>query len=160
MCTRSEVVSLGNKPYLIASKLLLHQQPDFFCTQLTIILDSQPRSFVWTCNQLYWLATGVCLQSPGLTGDSWGAYREHETKFLVRTLVSNLRVGANWRSVIGAMARAVVMHREGSRVPKARLDAAATAASEAYHVRMLCSPCFHRNRRCKMVGNGPGSAAV
>ena len=60
--------------------------------------------------------------------------REHETKFLVRTLVSNLRVGANWRSVIGAMARAVVMHREGPRVPKARLDAAATAASEAYHV--------------------------
>lgn len=32
------------------------------------------------------------------------------------------------------MARAVVMHREGPRVPKARLDAAATAASEAYHV--------------------------
>lgn len=62
------------------------------------------------------------------------ACREHETKFLVRTLVSNLRVGANWRSVIGAMARAVVMHREGSRVAKARLDAAATAASEAYHV--------------------------
>ena len=61
-------------------------------------------------------------------------HREHETKFLVRTLVSNLRVGANWRSVIGAMARAVVMHREGPRVPKARLDAAATAASEAYHV--------------------------
>ncbi|KAA6428449.1 MAG: DNA ligase [Trebouxia sp. A1-2] len=60
--------------------------------------------------------------------------REHETKFLVRTLVSNLRVGANWRSVIGAMARAVVLHREGPRVPKARLDAAATAASEAYHV--------------------------
>lgn len=60
--------------------------------------------------------------------------REHETKFLVRTLVSNLRVGANWRSVIGAMARAVVLHREGSRVSKARLDAAATAASEAYHV--------------------------
>ena len=65
-----------------------------------------------------------------------GAYREHETKFLVRTLVSNLRVGANWRSVIGAMARAVVMHREGFRVPKARLDAAATKASEAYHVGM------------------------
>lgn len=60
--------------------------------------------------------------------------REHETKFLVRTLVSNMRVGANWRSVIGAMARAVVLHREGPRVGKARLDAAATAASEAYHV--------------------------
>lgn len=52
----------------------------------------------------------------------------------MRTLVSNLRVGANWRSVIGAMARAVVLHKEGPRVSKARLDAAATAASEAYHV--------------------------
>lgn len=70
-----------------------------------------------------------------VTGEYWSC-REHETKFLVRTLVSNLRVGANWRSVIGAMARAVVMHREGPRVPKARLDAAATAASEAYHVGM------------------------
>ena len=65
---------------------------------------------------------------------SFQLFREHETKFLVRTLVSNLRVGANWRSVIGAMARAVVLHREGSRVSKARLDAAATAASEAFHV--------------------------
>ena len=32
------------------------------------------------------------------------------------------------------MARAVVLHREGPRVTKARLDAAATAASEAFHV--------------------------
>ncbi len=76
-------------------------------------------------------ATRLCTRSP--QNPSLHC-REHETKFLVRTLVSNLRVGANWRSVIGAMARAVVMHREGPRVPKARLDAAATAASEAYHV--------------------------
>ena len=68
--------------------------------------------------------------------------REHETKFLVRTLVSNLRVGANWRSVIGAMARAVVLHREGPRVSKARLDAAATAASEAFHV-SVCNCRFY-----------------
>ena len=34
-----------------------------------------------------------------------------ETRFLVRTLVQNLRVGANWRSIIGALARAVQMHR-------------------------------------------------
>ena len=70
--------------------------------------------------------------------------REHETKFLVRTLVSNLRVGANWRSVIGAMARAVVLHKEGSRVSKARLDAAATAASEAFHVGVSCSKCIQQ----------------
>lgn len=70
--------------------------------------------------------------------------REHETKFLVRTLVSNLRVGANWRSVIGAMARAVVLHKEGPRVSKARLDAAATAASEAFHVRISCSKCIQQ----------------
>ncbi|KAK9829240.1 hypothetical protein WJX72_004715 [[Myrmecia] bisecta] len=60
--------------------------------------------------------------------------RESETKFLVRTLVQNLRVGANWRSVIGALARAVVVHQEGLALPKARLDAAAAAASNAFHL--------------------------
>jgi hypothetical protein len=34
-----------------------------------------------------------------------------ETRYLVRTLVQNLRVNANWRSVIGALARAIVLHR-------------------------------------------------
>ncbi|KAK9865080.1 hypothetical protein WJX84_011403 [Apatococcus fuscideae] len=59
--------------------------------------------------------------------------RECETRYLVRTLVQNLRVGANWRSVIGALARAIVIHQQGPRVPKQRLEAAATAASAAFH---------------------------
>ncbi|KAK9840432.1 hypothetical protein WJX74_009841 [Apatococcus lobatus] len=59
--------------------------------------------------------------------------REIETKYLVRTLVQNLRVGANWRSVIGALARAIVIHQQGARVPKQRLEAAAAAASAAFH---------------------------
>jgi hypothetical protein len=43
-------------------------------------------------------------------------------------------VGANWRSVIGALARAVLQHREACRPTKARADAAAAAAVEAFHV--------------------------
>lgn len=48
--------------------------------------------------------------------------------------MQNLRVGANWRSVIGPMARAVAIHREGPRCPKATLDKAAAAATAAYHL--------------------------
>ncbi|KAL4435464.1 hypothetical protein ABPG77_006226 [Micractinium sp. CCAP 211/92] len=62
------------------------------------------------------------------------ACREAETKFIVRTLIQALRVGANWRSVIPAIGRAVLLHREGAKVPKARLDAAAAAATAAFHV--------------------------
>ena len=60
--------------------------------------------------------------------------RDCETRYLVRTLVQNLRVGANWRSVIGSLARAVLLESEANRPAKARLDAAATAAVEAFHV--------------------------
>jgi hypothetical protein len=48
------------------------------------------------------------------------ACRECEPRFLARTLVRNLRVGANWRSVVPALARAVVLHLEGPRVGKVR----------------------------------------
>ena len=49
----------------------------------------------------------------------------------MRTLVANLRVGANWRSVIGSLARAVLLHAEPERRPtKARLDAAAAAGAD------------------------------
>ena len=36
-----------------------------------------------------------------------------ETRYIVRTLVQNLRVNANWRSIIGPLARAVIMHEPG-----------------------------------------------
>ena len=56
-----------------------------------------------------------------------------ETRYIVRTLVQNLRVNANWRSIIGPLARAVIMHRDGAGAPKAALDAAAAAALDAFH---------------------------
>ncbi|KAL6766970.1 LIG6 [Auxenochlorella protothecoides x Auxenochlorella symbiontica] len=63
------------------------------------------------------------------------ACREGEVRYVVRTLVQGLRVGASWRSVIPALARAVLMHVEGTpRLPRARLDAAAAAATAAFHV--------------------------
>jgi DNA ligase-1 len=37
--------------------------------------------------------------------------RDIETKYLVRTLVQNLRVGAGWRSVLGPLAKAALLHR-------------------------------------------------
>lgn len=60
--------------------------------------------------------------------------REHETQYLVRTLVQNLRVGAGWRSVVPALARASVMAREGTHVSKQRLEQAANAGVAAFHL--------------------------
>lgn len=37
--------------------------------------------------------------------------KDVETKYLVRTLVQNLRVGAGWRSVLGPLAKAALLHR-------------------------------------------------
>lgn len=39
------------------------------------------------------------------------ACRGPEVKFLTRTVIANLRVGANWRSVIGPLAMAATLHR-------------------------------------------------
>lgn len=39
-----------------------------------------------------------------------------ETKYLVRMLAQNLRVGANWRSIVSALARAVLLHRSAGAV--------------------------------------------
>lgn len=44
-------------------------------------------------------------------GCGGGSRRGVETKYLVRMLAQNLRVGANWRSIVGALARAVLLHR-------------------------------------------------
>lgn len=66
----------------------------------------------------------------------------------MRTLVQNLRVGANWRSVIGPLAKAVVLHKEGMRVPKAQLDAAAMAASQAFHVSCSVHSCVSLSLSC------------
>eukprot|EP00775_Hariotina_reticulata_P004079 gene4079-4326_t len=48
--------------------------------------------------------------------------RDVEPKYLVRTLIQNLRVGAGWRSVLGPLAKAALLHRK-------MLAHAATAAT-------------------------------
>ena len=51
----------------------------------------------------------------------------------MRTLISNLRVGANWRSVIPGLARAFVAH-DKAKASKAEMDAASAKVSEAFHL--------------------------
>ncbi|CAG9464257.1 unnamed protein product [Pedinophyceae sp. YPF-701] len=66
------------------------------------------------------------------------ACRGCEMRFLVRTLSSNLRVGAGWRTVLAALGRAALLdeeRRNGSAptsVPKKRLDAAGQLVLDAY----------------------------
>ena len=60
--------------------------------------------------------------------------REEEPKYIVRTLISNLRVGANWRSVIPGLARAFVLHEKGPKATKGEMDAASAKVSEAFHL--------------------------
>eukprot|EP00191_Tetraselmis_sp_GSL018_P013531 CAMPEP_0177586320 /NCGR_PEP_ID=MMETSP0419_2-20121207/5006_1 /TAXON_ID=582737 /ORGANISM="Tetraselmis sp., Strain GSL018" /LENGTH=1454 /DNA_ID=CAMNT_0019076197 /DNA_START=342 /DNA_END=4706 /DNA_ORIENTATION=+ len=61
--------------------------------------------------------------------------REEETRFIVRMLVQNLRVGANWRSVIGALGRAAALHHAKDGLPtKKQLEIAEAATVEAFHL--------------------------
>lgn len=48
--------------------------------------------------------------------------------------MQNLRVGAGWRSVVPALARASVLAREGATASKARLEQGAAAAAAAFHL--------------------------
>ncbi|WPT16117.1 DNA ligase 6 [Picochlorum sp. SENEW3] len=57
-----------------------------------------------------------------------------ETKYLVRTLVRNLRVGANWRSVLPAVAKSIVCHKLEKVPDKQILDEAAATCSSMFHV--------------------------
>ena len=99
-----------------------------------------------------------CASSTGL--DAPFSCSGVETRYIVRTLVRNLRVGANWRSVLSALGRASVVYEAchapvttaapdvpnmaaaaASAPPPARraalskeaLDAGATAAVDAFH---------------------------
>lgn len=64
--------------------------------------------------------------------------REAETRYLVRTMVQALRVGASWRSVLPSLAKAIAVHKfsdEGTIMPtKEVLDLAAESAITMYHV--------------------------
>lgn len=64
-----------------------------------------------------------------------------ETRYLVRTLVRSLRVGASWRSVVPALGRAILCHQRsdgngGSNdVPsKVELDGVSAAATAAFQI--------------------------
>lgn len=57
-----------------------------------------------------------------------------ETKFLVRTLVKNLRVGANWRSVMPALGKAILLHTRLEFPTKEELDHAAASSVDMYHI--------------------------
>lgn len=63
--------------------------------------------------------------------------RGPEVKYIVRTLIQNLRVGANWRSVVPALGRAALCDQAriaSTKFPsKPELTAAADAATEAFH---------------------------
>lgn len=60
-----------------------------------------------------------------------------ETRYLVRTLVKSLRVGASWRSVVPALGRAMLCHQmnHSKDVPsKVELDGVAAAATAAFQI--------------------------
>lgn len=67
--------------------------------------------------------------------------REMEMKFLVRTLVRNLRIGAMMKTILPALAHAVVLHGKCATNPvvsldglKSQLQSLSTEVSEAYNV--------------------------
>ena len=84
------------------------------------------------------------MTGPGSTHRKRGAIlgmlrscKENDIKYIVRTLVRALRVGANWRSVVPSLARAALIQQEegGDRLPsKARLDGVAASATAAFQV--------------------------
>ena len=74
------------------------------------------------------------------------ACREQEPRFVARTLVQNLRVGANWRSVVPALAKAVVLHKEGGRVAKVGSRCLlCTVSHRAYLLSGFSSACLPRS---------------
>ncbi|GMH43726.1 hypothetical protein BSKO_11648 [Bryopsis sp. KO-2023] len=62
------------------------------------------------------------------------ACRDCEIRYLVRTLIQNLRIGASWLTVVGALGRAIMVHNDGQNVSKERLDKAAAEVCELYHL--------------------------
>ncbi|XP_062107460.1 DNA ligase 6-like isoform X2 [Humulus lupulus] len=60
--------------------------------------------------------------------------REKEMKFLVRTLIKNLRIGAMMRTVLPALAQAVVMNSSPHESSKDELQSFSGAVVEAYNV--------------------------
>jgi ATP-dependent DNA ligase I len=90
-------------------------------TQRVLVLP-RPQSVRAAYNAMMSVATTKGKQSQSLKKKKIvrllrGCVDASETKFLVRALVSNLRIGANWRSVIPAIGKAYEMHRLKDRFP-------------------------------------------
>ncbi|KAG2439579.1 hypothetical protein HXX76_004931 [Chlamydomonas incerta] len=71
---------------------------------------------------------GVAARRQGVVLGLLRACRDVEVRFLVRTLISNLRVGANWRSVLAPLGRAILLHQRAATMT-AHADGAAAAAA-------------------------------
>ncbi|KAK9700226.1 hypothetical protein RND81_08G224900 [Saponaria officinalis] len=85
--------------------------------------------------------------------------REKEMKFLVRTLVRNLRIGAMMRTVLPALAQAVALNylsssaNEAIKNPKELLQGLSAVVVDAYNVLpdLLTSPYFWSNSTCECL---------
>lgn len=80
-------------------------------------------------------SASLCVQNPAtspLARTRCRSCREEETRYLVRTLIANLRVGAGTRTVTGAMGRAALLVKEGPAAPADRVAKAVAAAQSAW----------------------------
>ncbi|KHG17105.1 hypothetical protein F383_21615 [Gossypium arboreum] len=87
------------------------------------------------------LGSGSTMRKKNLIVNLIRSCREKEMKFLVRTLVRNLRIGAMMKTVLPALAQAVVMnssrdlcHEGTADCLKEKLQELSTAVTEAYNV--------------------------
>ncbi|KAM7529810.1 hypothetical protein LguiB_033220 [Lonicera macranthoides] len=82
--------------------------------------------------------SGSTIRKKSLIVNLMRSCREKEMKFLVRTLVRNLRIGAMMRTVLPALAQAVVMnsslHEGKSENMKDQLQGLSAAVVEAYNI--------------------------
>ncbi|XP_059670729.1 DNA ligase 6 isoform X2 [Cornus florida] len=82
--------------------------------------------------------SGSTVRKKSLIVNLMRSCREKEMKFLVRTLVRNLRIGAMMRTVLPALAQAVVLHsslhKGEAENSKEQLQCLSAAAIEAYNI--------------------------
>jgi DNA ligase-1 len=104
----------------------------------TLLLKPQPLTVAGVMASLRALAT---IQGQGSNARKLRAVavllracREGETKYLVRTLIAALRVGANETTIVSALAKAIAIHKAQSPIPsKAELERVAAAGAAAFH---------------------------
>lgn len=77
--------------------------------------------------------SGSTMRKKNLIMNLMRSCREMEIKFIVRTLVKNLRIGAMMRTVLPALAQAIVMN-SGHEINKETLQGLSAAVVEAYNM--------------------------